>query len=148
MKFSNNPKDLLINIYNLPEEVVWYEVYPYIPQIITIFLTRKNYLQCHHLIKQYIPPIKIENYYRAMVRQDNDFVFRLLLVENKNKWLNMKKYYYKSCVYTNYITFLEHYAIEYESTKCREIINNLSEELGFNQNQHKKKILKYIIWKT
>lgn len=148
MKFSNNPKDLLINIYKLPEEVVWYEIYPYISQIITIFLTKKNYVQGHHLIKQYIRPINIENYYRAMVRQDNDFVFRLLLVENKDKWVKMKEYYYKSCIYANYLTFLEYYAIEYESTKCRELINKLTEELGFNQNQHKKKILKYIIWKT
>ena len=148
MRFSNNPNNLLKNIYNLPEEVVWYEIYQYIPQIITIFLTKKNYVQDHHLIRQYIKHDQIETYYRAMVRQDNDFVVRLLLVENKNKWLNMKTYYYKSCIYSNYLTFLEYYAIENESTKCRTVISDLSKELGFRQNQHKKKLLKYIIWKT
>ena len=89
----------------------------------------------------------MENYYRTMVRQDNAFVFKQLLVENQQKWFNMKQYYYKACIYTNYITFIESYAIENESSNCRQLIVDLFEELGLNKNQHKKNIIKYIIWK-
>ena len=99
-------------------------------------------------MKQYINKQNIENYFRAMIRQDNNFVFKQLLVENKNKWLDMKKYYYKTGIYTNYITFIYSYAIENESTKCRQLFNDLIQELGLSKNQHKKNIIKYIRWKT
>ena len=59
----------------------------------------------------------------------------------------MKKYYYKTCIYTNYLTFIEDYAIENESINCRQLIVDIFEELGLNKNQHKKNIVKYTIWK-
>jgi hypothetical protein len=83
-----------------------------------------------------------------MVRQDNDFVFNLLLVENYKRWLNMKKYYYKECIYGNYVNFLESYAIDNKSLKCRKLIINFFEEQGLNKNQHKKNIIRYIRWTT
>jgi hypothetical protein len=82
-----------------------------------------------------------------MIRQDNDFVFKQLLKENYQRWLNMKKCYYKNCIYSNYITFLESYAIDNESTKCRKLIIDLFQELGLSKNQHKKNVSKYIRWK-
>lgn len=82
-----------------------------------------------------------------MVRQDNEFVFKQLLKENYKRWINMKKCYYQNCIYSNYITFLESYAIDNESTKCRKSIIELFEEQGLSKNQHKKKISKYIRWK-
>jgi len=146
MRFYNNLKDFLKNVDSLPDELILI-IYLYVPKIIKLFLTKQNYLQEHPLIKQYINKKNIENYYRTMVRQDNDFVFKQLLVENQQKWLNMKKYYYKTCIYTNYITFIESYAVENDSTNCKKIIIDLLEELGLNKNQHKKNIIKYIIWK-
>lgn len=143
MRFSNNQKDLLQNIYKLPDELIFYEIYQYIPKQITMFLSKTNYKQEHHLLKQYIRKNQIENYYRAMIRQDNDFVVVQLLDENKHKWSNMRSYYYKSCIYPNYLTFLEYYAIEHESTKCRMAINNMSKELGLKSQP--KNILKYIL---
>ena len=83
-----------------------------------------------------------------MIRQDNDFVLKQLLIENYKRWLNMKKCYYRNCIYTNYITFLESYSIDNESIKCRKLINNFFEELGLRKNQHKKNVIKYIRWKT
>jgi hypothetical protein len=147
MTFSNCQKDFLKNVNILPDELIR-EIYSYVPKIVKVFLTKKNYLKDHHLIKHYINKKDIENYYRAMIRRDNDFVFKQLLVENQQKWFNMKKYYYKTCIYANYITFLESYTIENESTKCRRLINNLFSELGLSKNQHKKNIIKYIRWKT
>lgn len=148
MRFSNNQDDLLKNVYKLPYELIHYEIYQYIPKIITIFLTKQNYIQEHYLIKQYINKGQIENYYRAMVRQDNDFVIRQLLVENKERWFNMKKYYYKGCIHSTYIAFLKYYAIENESIKCGALMNEISTELILKKKQHKKNKLKYILWKT
>ena len=146
MRFYNSPKDFLKNVDSLPDELIFI-IYLYVPKIVKLFLTNQKYLQEHPLIKQHINKQNIENYYRTMVRQDNDFVFKQLLVENQQKWFNMKQYYYKACIYTNYITFIESYAVENESTNCRQLIVDLFEELGLNKNQHKKNIIKSIIWK-
>jgi hypothetical protein len=82
-----------------------------------------------------------------MVRQDNDFVFTQLLVENYNKWLNMKKYYYKECIFGNYLIFLESYAIDNDSVRCGKILFNLLEKETLSKNKHKKNINKYVRWK-
>ena len=147
MRFSNESQYFLKNIDNLPDELIR-EIYAYIPKLVTIFLTKKNYIQEHHLIKKYINKNNIENYIRAMVRQDNHFVFEQMLIERHPIWLNMRKCYYKNCIYSNYLTFLESYAIDNESTRCRQLLINLFEELGLSKNQHKKNIIKYIRWKT
>ena len=114
---------------------------------ITIFLNKDNYLKNNYLIRRYIRKNETESYIRHMVRQDNYFVFEHLLVENTEKWLKMKKFYYKNIIYSNYLKFLESYCIDNESTKCRILITQLFYELGLSKNQHKKKNSKYIRWR-
>ena len=147
LPFSNCPQDFLKNVDKLPDDMI-YEIYAYIPKIVTIFLTKKNYLKDHHLLKKLTNKRHIENYIRTMVRQDNEFVFNRLLVENYHRWIQMTKYYYKNCIYTNYLTFIESYAIDNESTNCRRLICEFLLELGLSKNQHKKNIVKYIRWRT
>ena len=50
LPFSNCPQDFLKNVDKLPDDMI-YEIYAYIPKIVTIFLTKKNYLQDHYLLK-------------------------------------------------------------------------------------------------
>jgi hypothetical protein len=150
MIFSNNLKDLLKNVENLPDELMNI-VKSYIPKSVTIFLTKQSYIYEHYLVRDIINKNKkcnIENYIRAMIRQDNDFVLKQLLVENNKRWLQMNNYYYKRCIFSNYIIFLKSYSIENDSLKCIKIINDLFEELGLSKNQHKKKLIRYIRWKT
>jgi hypothetical protein len=147
MEFSNNKMDFFKNVDKLPEQLISI-IYSYIPKIVTTFLTKEYYLRDHHLIRNFVDKIKIEQYIRCMVRQDNDFVFKQLLVENYKRWLDMKKYYYKESIYNNYVNFLESYAIDNGSSKCRKIIQELFEEQGLSKNQHKKNTVKYIRWKT
>ena len=139
--------ELLKKINKLPEDLI-YIIQSYIPDIVTLFLTKKDYLEKHALVKKYINKRNIENYIRCMIRQDNNFVFNQLLKENYKRWINMKKCYYKNCIYSNYINFLESYSIDNESTKCRKTIVELFNELGLSKNQHKKNVSKYIRWKT
>ena len=147
MVFLNESKFFLKNIDELSYELIDI-IYSYIPKSVTIFLTKKNYIKEHYLLRSFINKKHIEQYIRTMVRQDNDFVFKLLLVENYKRWLNMKKYYYKECIYGNYLNFLESYAIDNQSTKCRKLILKLFEEEGLSKNQHKKNTNRYIRWKT
>ena len=143
MPFSKN---LFKNIDILPTALIQI-IEEYIPPIVTIFLTKQNYINNHRLIKKYINKRNTENYIRAMVRQDNYFVFNQLLIENWERWLHLKKYYYRSCIYSNYLHFLDDYCIDNESNECRNLILKLLEELGLSRNQHKKNTVRYIRWK-
>jgi hypothetical protein len=147
MVFSNEAIFFFKNINKLSYELIDI-IYSYIPKSVKICLTQTNYIKEHHLLKSIIIKRNIEQYIRTMVRQDNDFVFQLLLVENYKRWLNMKKYYYKECIYSNYVNFLESYAIDNNSLKCRKLIINIFEEEGLNKNQHKKNRIRYIRWTT
>ena len=126
MVFSNESIFFFKNINKLSYELIDI-IYSYIPKIVTIFLTQTNYIKEHHLLRSIIIKRNIEEYIRTMVRQDNHFVLKILLVENYNRWLNIKKYYYKECIYGNYINFLESYAIDNNSLKCRKLIINIFE---------------------
>jgi hypothetical protein len=113
---------------------------------VTIFLTKHIYIQNHTIITRYINRKKMENYIRTMIRQDNEFVFEQLLKENWRRWVQMKKYYYRTCIYLNYLYFLESYCLDNQSEKCRKKIMDLIVEQGISKNQHKKNIVTYIRW--
>jgi hypothetical protein len=147
MRFSKKVEDFFKNIDKLPDELINI-VQTYIPKTVTMFLTKAEYIENHRFIRNYINKLKIEDYIRSMVRQDNEFVFRHLLNENYERWLSMRKYYYKACIYANYLFFLEAYALEFDAPKCRYLMLSLFEVQGLCKNQHKKKVSKYIRWTT
>ena len=147
MRFSNNPEYFFKNIDRLPMELVDI-IQSYIPISVTMFLTKTNYINNHNTIRTIINKRNIEQYIRSMVRNDYDFVFEQLLIENYTRWINMKKYYYKESIYNNYLCFLEAYAVENESSKCRTVLDNFFEEQCLSKNQHKKNIIRYIRWRT
>jgi hypothetical protein len=60
----------------------------------------------------------------------------------------MREYYYKDRIFSNYLIFLETYALDNDSIKCKNAIKELFEILGLNKNQHKKNAIKYIRWKA
>ena len=143
--FSNDPNQFFKNIEILPKELVSI-VSSYIPTSAKIFLNKKLYITYHHLFRDYIDRKQLENYIRTTVRQDNDFVFNQILLENHQKWFNIKKYLYQDSIYANYIYFLKTYCVENHSTKCAQIINILLFKLGLSKNQHKKNIIRNIRW--
>jgi hypothetical protein len=130
-------RDWLQGIYTLPETIA-HMVYTYIPYHVTVFLSKMNYISNHIMIRPHIQHDSYENYIRAMVRMDNDFVLSILLTENSIKWASFKNYIYKGCVYYNYIHFLREYCIHNDSDRCKRIISTHMKESGLSKNQHKK----------
>ena len=145
-RFSNKAT-VFANIMVLPEDLVPF-IYSFIPMSVTIFLSKNMYLKNHKLVRKYIQRSQYENYIRAMVRRDNDFVFGLLIQENFERWLFFKKYTYKTTLFSNYIYFLLEYCIENESDKCKQIVNRYIVNSGLSQNQHKKNTSKNIRWRN
>ncbi len=147
MTFSNNKCDFFKNVGKLPDELIGL-IKCYIPKCVTIFLTKENYQRDHHLLlKTIIDKKLIEEYIRVMIRQDNDYVLYNLLVENQERWLGMKNYYYRSGIYNNYLSFLKSYCLDHDADNCYNLLINLFEELGLSKNQHKKNAIRYIRWK-
>jgi hypothetical protein len=131
-------------INKLPNEIINI-IKDYIPKSELVFTDKKNYFLYHHLIKSKIK--NYENYIRDMIRRDNDFVFKLILRENYNKWCEIKQYRYKNMILKNYVYFTINYCIENDSNNCRNVITDYFKEQGLGKNLHKKNVIKYIRWK-
>jgi hypothetical protein len=121
-------KLLFKRISNLPECMID-TIKTYIPTIVLINLTKKDYLKNHTLLKSHINKKNSEVYIRCMIRQDNFFVFSNILNENSERWLKMEQYYYKGEIYCNYIYFLASYCIDHESIHCKSLIVQFLENL-------------------
>ena len=97
----------------LPPELIRY-IKEYIPKKTFIFTNRENYNLYHSLIQPSI--IEYESYIRAMIRQDNEFVFKKIIEENITKWYEIRQYKYKRfliiwilliyCLYINIIVII------------------------------------------
>ena len=129
----------------LPPELIRY-IKEYIPKRTFVFTNRANYNLYHPLIKSSITDY--ESYIRAMIRQDNEFVFKKNLEENYSKWYEVRQYMYKNMIFNNYLYFVMNFCIENESTNCRKILFYFLKEHGLGKNLHKKNIVKYIKWKN
>lgn len=132
-------------IIKLPQELCDV-IYSFIPTRITLFLNKQMYIKNHKIVRRYVD--QYENYIRAMIRRDNDFVFSLLIQENFQRWLFFKKYVYKTTQFSNYVYFLLEYCIENDSDKCKQIVNNYIVKSGLSENQHKKNTTKNIRWRN
>lgn len=138
-------KELLKRVQSLPEVLVD-TIYEYMRNNVKIFLTKDKYLFNHHIIRSLVNRKNTEEYFRAPIKRDNDFVFKVLLFENHRRWIEIKKYYHKGCIYLNYLYFIRAFCYDNESIKCIKIIDEFFEEQGLQKNQHKKKIIEYIKW--
>ena len=138
-------KELLQKVALLPEDIVNI-IYEYVRDSVKIFLTKNMYIFNHYLVRSYIKKTNIEEYFRTTVRQDNDFVFKILLYENYRNWINIKQYYYKGQIFASYLYFIKSYCYDNYAEKCIEVINNFFIEQGLQKNKHKKKTIQYIKW--
>lgn len=129
----------------LPFELIQY-IKDFIPKKELVFTNRENYNLYHPLIKPYIEDY--ESYIRAIIRQDNGFVFKKIIEENYKKWYEIKNYMYKNMIFKNYLYFAINFCIENDSNNCRKIISDFLKEHGLGKNLHKKNVVKYIKWKN
>jgi len=138
-------KPLYDHISIIPNEIIEI-IYSYVPMIYILFSNKKLYTKNHSLVKKYIPRDQYENYIRDTIRRDNYFVFTQLMRENQERWLYLKRYTYKSTLFSNYIYFLFEYCIENDSDHCKQIVQRFLQESGLSKNQHKKNTHTNIRW--
>lgn len=130
------------NIEDLPEVIVGV-IKSYIPPTTLVWLNKENYVKYNNEIKSMIHPSRFEDYIRDMVRSDNIFVLRHIILENIHRWIKMKRWRYKNIIYYDYVHFIFNYAIENGAYKSRDLINKVATQL-FGIKWHKKNGIKYI----
>lgn len=121
----------------LPNEICD-EIFLYVRDEEKMFVNKEYYIKYHHLLKDKINSKNYDNYVRDIIRTNSSFVLNQLLEENYERWLAKKKRIHKNVIYNNYIDYLIGLCMEYESTKCRELIINFYKNKGLSKNLHKK----------
>lgn len=132
-------------IQYLPHELV-NEVYQFLPMTVLLWTTKKAYIKYHILVQYLIPKVLHEPYVRDVIRRDNSFILEQLLKESGKKWLSYKKYYYKDTIHQDYFCFLYEFTIQYQSTHCRNSMDDYLKKSRLSKNQHKKKVATNIRW--
>lgn len=132
-------------IKKLPDELIQL-IQEFMPIKIMMFTNKKSYYSNHYLVKKYV--INYETYVRDIIRRDHSFVLNEIIKENYKIWINIKNYSFKNIIYKNYVYFLLNYCIENNSYICKTCLSDFLKEQGLCQNQHKKNIIKHIIWKN
>jgi hypothetical protein len=107
-------------------------IFSYIPYHNIIFLNKNYYFSYHNHLKIN----NIEKYVRNIIRFDNSFVFQMIINENLNKWLNIKKYLYNNIICYDYLSFINYFIIKNKANNCKKILDNL---VGIGKNEFKKK---------
>ena len=93
----------------------------YFPDILIIY--RFPYLAYYNFIGN-----SAENYIKKILRNDNDYIFKFILLKFGYSWKLRIKHKYKNKVFKRYLDYVSHLCIEkYKSTNCR---NKIYEILG------------------
>ena len=129
--------DLILIKNIIPDELIQI-IFSFIPLYRLIFLNKTFYYKNHKLLKIHI--LNYDNYIRDIIRNDNRFVFNLLLLENYNKWKNIKKYNYKNIICYDYLSFVKYFIIQNKSDNCKQEFDDfIIETASINKNEFKKK---------
>ena len=120
-------------------------IFEYISARHKIFLNKKYYIKFNYLIDQIIGS-KYESYIRDIIRNDCAFVFSYILNKQFKKWLTIKNYHYKQCIYCNFIRFLIDYSRENHAFKCCQLLNVQLQLSGLKKDWCKNNRIKYNKW--
>ena len=138
-------KNILKNINLISEDLV-FEIFSFVNLELLVNPNKNYYFKYHKLIKKKINPNRYESYIRSMLRKDNSFTFAVLLNENIDKWKCIVKYYYNHQIFTNYLYFLDFFALENNSTNCRNLIKEKAKAV-LGTNWYKKVKVRNCRWK-
>jgi len=73
-----------------------------------------------------------------MIRKDLGCVMERLVDEYNIQWVKNKRHRYKTSTYKNYATYLLNLCIEYNATRCRNVIREYYKNKGLSKNLYKK----------
>ena len=121
------------NINNLPDELkrlifefIQIKVKIILNKFFYISLFDKHYIYLKHSICNGIyRKFSFNTYIERLIKNDCNFIFKLMIKKEIFIWGNKKRYKYKGKNYKNYISFLKYLCIKNESNRCYNIIKDL-----------------------
>lgn len=139
--------EYLLLLQKMPEDIVRV-VSEFLPIKTIMWLNKSFYIKYHKNVRSMIAPKLYDNYIRDMVRLDNSFVFKFIAKENIMRWICNKNIVYKNVSYPDFLSFLNDFTINNNSTNCRNLLKTIFDEMGLSKNQHKKNRYVNIRWRT
>ena len=129
-----------MELKEMPEDVLGV-IYDFLP-IATIYTLKKNLFALHYpTVISRLSPTKFQSYVRNIIRNDYDFQLLYLLKQNFQKWNKQSSWKYKHHTFPSYMVFLKLLSIEYNSTRCRQLIDNyLKDNISLSKKKKHKKI--------
>jgi hypothetical protein len=119
---------------SLPDDILG-NIYDYIQPFYLTLLNKKLYSENRSCIRQHIPVLNYESYIRQMVRKDNHFVFRHLLLESFTKWQQLINFKYKNFTFEDYVAYIIYLSQEHEASRVCEMITDKQNKEG--KKRHK-----------
>jgi hypothetical protein len=126
-------EDVFIRLNKLPEDLVNY-IYEYIPKNVLKYtnkqLFEREYITfisdvrgISHINKAY--NFKLDSYLRFVIRNDFDYLFKLVYNLNFYMWQKTKKWRYKNVYFDSILDYMTHITrYQYKSKKCINYIMN------------------------
>lgn len=120
-------EDVYIRINKLPEDLVNY-IYEYIPKNVLKYTNKKMFEEEYspfisdvrgisHINKAY--NFKLDTYLRFVIRNDFDYLFKLVYNINFSMWQKTKKWRYKNVYFDSILDYMTHITrYQYKSKKC------------------------------
>ena len=117
-----------MDLLDLPKHLLDFIWDNYVSIDVKIFVSKEYYIKYHYLIKYiYFKNISsYKRYIRNIVRNDYSFIFQQVVKENLTKWNKKKiRIQYKKVIYYSMYDYLNMLCIDYNSTRCRNLLRNL-----------------------
>jgi len=126
--------DILNN--KISSEDVIREIGLFLPIETIMFLNKSKYEEYQKFIwsgwnKGY------ERLLRRILRNDYDYLFFQKLKINYKKWIKLKNWRYNNIVFGSYLNYLRFLCDEYNSGKCKKILDSYKKKQGFNKNKYR-----------
>ena len=112
LELVNYIKDYISNDIMLLTSKIYYEKY--------IMMERFNKFKNGPINKRFYH-ITLDTYINRVIKNDLDYIFKLLIKHKYKHWIKLKNYKYNGHRFSNYIYFLEQLCIITESNKCRNL---------------------------
>ena len=105
-------------------------IFEFIPTFIKFSLNKQFYKTKKRKIA------KPDTFLRNIIRLDYSFIFEYHLVKKYHKWRKISRWIYKNMIFHNYVEYIRHLCIVYESSKCKKLL--IIHEKKINPQKKKK----------
>ena len=110
------------------------EIFTFIPSFVRKQLSKQLYLENTSHIPQK------NSFIRQIVRKDFGFIFQYHLEKNYTSWHKLRNWIYKNMVFYNYIEYIRYLCNEYQSGRCKNIMNILEKKIKPKEKKKYKRV--------